>query len=109
MNHILNVSLAQRLGIHAALILRYIRDEVWENQSNGVHYYTGRYWMRCSQMMFTAAMPYMHKSTVRRVLERLMNQGIIMRGEFGSSRFDRTSWYALTQYGERLMTGSEDY
>jgi DNA-binding transcriptional regulator PaaX len=45
---------------------------------------------------------------VRRALERLMKRGVIVRGEFGDSRFDRTSWYTFTQFGRLLMQESED-
>jgi hypothetical protein len=106
--HLLNPSLARRYGIHAALVAKYIWDEIWANERAGRCSFAGKTWMRSSQMMFTAIMPYLTKNMVRRALERLMKQGVIVRGEFGESSFDRTSWYAFTQFGALMMRESED-
>ena len=106
--HLLCPSLARRYGVHAALVVKHIWDEVCAKERAGRCSFAGRTWMRSSQMMFTAIMPYMTKNMVRRALERLMKRGVIVRGEFGDSRFDRTSWYTFTQFGRLLMQESED-
>ena len=106
--HLLNPNLARCYGIHAALVAKYIWDEICANGRAGKCSFAGRTWMRSSQMMFTAIMPYLTKNMVRRALERLMKQGVIMRGEFGESPFDRTSWYAFTQFGALMMRESEE-
>lgn len=106
--HLLCPSLARRYGVHAALVVKHIWDEICANERAGKCSFAGRTWMRSSQMMFTAIMPYLTKNMVRRALERLMKQGVIVRGEFGDSRFDRTSWYTFTQFGRLLMQESED-
>jgi hypothetical protein len=106
--HLLNPSLARRYGVHAALVVQYIWDEIRTNERGGKCSFAGRTWMRSSQMMFTAIMPYLTKNMVRRALERLMKQGVIMRDEFSESPFDHTSWYAFTQFGRLLMQESED-
>ena len=66
--HLLNPSLARRYGIHAALVAKYIWDEIWANERAGEGSFAGRTWMRSSQMMFTAIMPYLTKNMVRRVV-----------------------------------------
>jgi len=107
MYHILNTGIARRYGVNAALVAQYIWDEVCENEFHNRNHYDGRRWMRCSQMMFTAAMPYLSRHAVRRALQCLMKQGVITRGRFGADKFDRTSWYAFTQFGRLLMEESE--
>lgn len=106
--HLLCPSLARRYGVHAALVVKHIWDEVCANERAGRCSFAGRTWMRSSQMMFTAIMPYLTKNMVRRALERLMKRGVIVRGEFGDSPFDRTSWYGFTQFGALMMRESED-
>jgi hypothetical protein len=105
--HLLGSSLARRYGVHAALVVKHIWDEVCANERAERCSFAGKTWMRSSQMMFTAIMPYLTKNMVRRALERLMEQGVIVRGEFGESPFDRTSWYAFTQFGALMMRESE--
>ena len=106
--HLLNPSLAQRYGVHASLVVQYIWDEIRANGRAGKCSFAGKTWMQSSQMMFTAVMPYLTKNMVRRALERLVKQGVIVRGEFGENPFDRTSWYAFTQFGALMMRESED-
>ena len=108
MYHTLNTSLARRFGVNAALLAQYIWNEVCKNEFAGRGFFEGRYWMRSSQMMFTAVMPYLSKHMARRALERLMKQGVITRSEYSDSPFDHTSWYAFTQFGALLMRESED-
>lgn len=108
MYHTLNISLARRLGVNAALLAQYIWNEVCKKEFAGRDYFEGKYWMRSSQMMFTAVMPYLSKHMVRRALECLMKQGVIVRGKHSDSPFDHTSWYAFTQFGALLMRESEN-
>jgi len=108
MFHALNTNIAQRYGVNAALVAQYIWEEIGKNEFADRDSYAGKTWMRSSQMMFTAVLPYLSKNMVRRALERLMRQGVIIRGEFSESCFDRTSWYAFTQFGRLLMQESED-
>ena len=58
--------------------------------------------------MFTALMPYLSKGMVQGGLRRLAKGGLIVKGEFNQSRFDRTSWYAFTAYGKKVMEECED-
>ena len=106
--HLLCPSLALRYGVHAALVVKHIWDEICANERAGICSFEGRTWMRSNQMMFTAIIPYLTKNMVRCALECLMKRGVIVRGEFGDSRFDRTSWYAFTQFGALMMRESEE-
>lgn len=38
-------------------------------------------------------------------LERLIKAQVIKKDCLNSNRFDRTNWYAFTEYGEYLMKG----
>ena len=108
MFHALSANIAQRYGVNAALVAQYIWEEIGKNEFADRYSYEGKSWMYSNQMMFTAVLPYLSKNMVRRALERLMKHGVIIRGEFSESRFDRTSWYAFTQFGRLLMQESED-
>jgi len=107
MYHILNTGIARRYGVNTALVAQYVWEQVCENEFHNRHHYDGRRWMRCSQMMFTAVMPYLSRHAVRCALEHLIKQGVLIRGTFGADKFDRTSWYAFTQFGRLLMEESE--
>jgi len=108
MLHQFNAVIAKRYGIHAALMSDYIWNEINENKFHGRACHNGQTWMRSSQMMFTAVMPYLSKHAVRRSIKKLIQDSILVRGEFNVSRFDRTAWYGFTQFGCRLMIENEN-
>ena len=108
MLHKFNTGIAKRYGIHAALMADYIRSEIIENEFHGRACHNRQTWMRSSQMMFTAVMPYLSKHAVHRSIKKLIQDGILVRGEFNVSRFDRTAWYSFTQFGYSLMIENEN-
>ena len=102
-----NSGLAERFGITAALLLEYIWKEVKENEFHRRCSYEGNTWMRCSKNTFTAHMPYLSRRMVKYGIGRLKKAGLLVQGERGESRFDRTTWYAFTEYGKKVMEESE--
>lgn len=108
MKQVFHAGIAKRHGMAAAVLAEHIWREVKENEFQGRHRYGGNVWMRCSVPMFTALMPYLSKGMVQGGLRRLAKGGLIVKGEFNQSRFDRTSWYAFTAYGKKIMEECED-
>ena len=103
-----NSGIAERFGITAALLLEHIWREVKENEFHGRYSYEGNTWMRCSKKAFTVHMPYLSRGMVKCGIGRLKKAGILVQGEHNESRFDRTAWYAFTEYGKKVMEESED-
>lgn len=103
-----SAGIAKRYGVVAAVLAEYIWREVKQNEYHNKHCYAGHIWIRSSKLMFTAAMPYLSKSMVNKGLQKLIKYGVIVKGEFNQSRFDRTLWYTFTSFGKKLMEESED-
>lgn len=108
MTQTFNAGLAGQYGVTAALLAEYIWQEIKQNEFHNRHCYAGRVWMRCSGLMFTAVMPYLSKSMVHTGIRRLIKGGVLVKGEFNQSRFDRTAWYAFTAFGRKMMEETED-
>ena len=47
------------------------------------------------------------RSSIRYALKRLVKGRVLTKGRFNESRFDRTNWYAFTEFGQFLMAESE--
>ena len=47
------------------------------------------------------------RDKIRYALKRLVKGRVLTKGQFNESRFDRTNWYAFTEFGQFLMTESE--
>lgn len=103
-----HAGMAESYGVTAALLAEHIWREVKENEFHHRCVYAGNVWMRCSRREFTVCMPYLTKGMVIGGIRKLKREGIIVQGEHNSSRFDRTAWYAFTEYGKKRMEESED-
>ena len=64
-------------------------------------------WVRCSVQMMTGFFPFLSYDEIRYALKRLIRARVLTKGRFNESCFDRTNWYAFTEFGQFLMTESE--
>ena len=103
-----NAGIAKAYGVHAALLAEHIWREVKENEFHKRCRHAGHVWMRCSRRNFTVSMPYLTEGMVGGSIRKLKRAGILLQGEFNDSRFDRTAWYAFSEYGRNIMEESED-
>ena len=67
----------------------------------------GKVWVRCSVQMMTGFFLFLSYDEIRYALKRLVKGRVLTKGQFNESRFDRTNWYAFTEFGQFLMTESE--
>ena len=59
------------------------------------------------QFPMTGFFPFLSYNEIRYALKRLVKGRVLTKGQFNESRFDRTNWYAFTEFGQFLMTESE--
>jgi DnaD/phage-associated family protein len=105
--HGFNVEAATKYGVACALLLEHIGYWVSKNQISGVNRYNGRCWMYKSVKDFSKAYPYLTEHQIRRALEKLRNEGLIVTGHFSKGECTRTLWYTLTRKGKTLLSGSD--
>lgn len=92
--HSFDPDIAEQVGINAAVIYQNI---VWwcdKNAGNGKHFHEGRYWTYNSVKAFAVLFPYLTRDQIRRALEKLVSEGLILVGSFNETGYDRTHWYA---------------
>ena len=103
MVHHFDTEIAEEYGINAAIILENMRFWIDKNAANGVNYHDGRYWTYNSVKAFEALFPYMKPSTIKRTLQKMEEDGLIVTGNYNKSAYDRTKWYALTDKANALV------
>lgn len=103
--HSFSVSAAVTVGVNAAILLGRIRFWCQKNKANDRHFHDGMWWTYNSVTAWSRLFPYMSDSQVRRSLKKLEDEGYIAVGNFNSSAFDRTLWYAITAKGVNLLAG----
>ena len=94
MLHSFDTGFAEEVGLSAAVVLHHIVEQCKENEAQGKGHYDGRYWMFCTQEMIAKSLPYLSLPTVKRLLVKLSDAGLILVGNYNKLSFDRTCWYS---------------
>ena len=100
-----NEGVAMRYGIKEAVIAQHLW-ELGENIDNAdAALKDSRLWVRASASAIKCALPYFSKHQIKDAIMHLRKEHILIKREMNDSRFDRTNWYAFSDYGVDLMEG----
>lgn len=101
--HFFDADIAKQYGVNAAVLLYHIAYWIKHNEANGTNYYDGNFWTYNSMRAFAELFPYMSERQISTALSKLIDDGVIITGNYNKSTYDRTMWYALTQKGKCIM------
>ena len=104
MNHSFNVEIATEYGIPCALLLEHILYWVTVNAKKGSNRYNGRYWMYKTVAEFSATYPYLTRKQVRRAIEKLKANELVITVDFGKKQYGGALWYTVTKKGKMLFS-----
>lgn len=96
MHHHFNIDHAAKYGLHEAIIISNIEFWIAKNKANNKHFHDGRYWTYNSVKAFAELFPYLSANQVRRALDSLVESGVLVKGNYNQSAYDRTSWFAFS-------------
>lgn len=103
MIHVFDTDVAQKYGVNAAIILQNIGYWIKQNEANQINFYDGRYWTFNSKRAYSELFPYMSKRQIETAFQKLIEDGVIVTGNYNKLAYDRTLWYALTQKGKCIL------
>ena len=103
MIHVFDTDVAQKYGVNAAIILQNIGYWIKQNEANETNFYDGRYWTFNSKRAYGELFPYMSKRQIETAFQKLIDDGVIVTGNYNKLAYDRTLWYALTQKGKSIL------
>lgn len=103
MNHTFDVDIATRYGVNAAIVFQDIGYWCEHSRTNRANHYDGHYWTFNSNKALCEHYPYMSGKAIRGAVQKLVDAGLILTGNYNKLPFDRTLWYALTDEGDRLF------
>ena len=105
--HCFSVSIANEIGLEEAIILSNIAYWIDKNMANDKHFIDGKHWTYNSHSAFLAMFPYLKsRKKIEKILKKLIDFGLIEKGCFNKSAYDRTSWYSLTEKGVETLEQS---
>lgn len=109
MNICFDSKIAKEYGINIAVILDKLHFWIEHNKANNVNFYDGRYWTFNSMEAWSKQIDFMTINTIRRTLEKMEKEGLIVTGNYNTSKYDRTKWYALTDKANSFFENSQNH
>ena len=93
--HFFNVYLAEKYGLHEAIIINHLAFWIEKNIANKKNFVDGHYWTYNSIKAFQKIIPYLSEKQIRFSLKNLEKKGIIKIGNYNQFKYDRTQWYTI--------------
>lgn len=103
MYHLFDKDIAVKYGLAEAILLNHMLFWIEKNEANGTNYYDGAYWTYNSAKAFSEIFPYLSARQISYALKHLRDEGILKTGNYNEKPWDRTLWYAFTEYGKCIM------
>lgn len=103
MKHIFDVEIAKKYGVNVAVILENMSYWIQKNKANEKHFYDGKYWTYNSIKAFHEMFPYMSERQISYCLNKMVELGLIEKGNFNKLKYDQTCWYAITDFGNSIL------
>lgn len=103
MTHSFKVALAKEFGIEEAILIHNFYYWIKENKANDRNYFDGRFWTFNSQKAYAEWFSYLSEGKIKRIINNLVEKGILMKGNYNLNQYDRTNWYAFTDIGLAIV------
>lgn len=103
MIHYFDVEIAKVYGVNAAILLQNLGHWIEKNKANETNYYDGNYWTYNSRRAYRELFPYMSERQIDTAFKKLIDDGIVITGNYNELKYDRTLWYALTEKGKSIL------
>lgn len=94
-SHAFDTGYAIAYGVEEAIMIRNFQYFITSNANRGQNFRDGRFWTYDKLEDFPNHFPYWSVKQVRRILASLIEQGIVIKGEFNERWSNRTLWYAF--------------
>ncbi len=101
--HIFDTDIAVKYGVNAAVLLQNLGYWIKQNEANQTNYYDGYYWTYNSRRAYRELFPYMSERQINTAFQKLIDDGLVITGNYNKIAYDRTLWYALTQKGKSIL------
>ena len=99
---VFNTEIAVQYGVNAAIIFERISSWISHNENAGINLKDDKYWTYNTRKGMLSEFPYMSEWDVRKGISELLKNDLIVTGRFNDNTLDRTTWYGLTEKGEKL-------
>lgn len=96
MNHCFNLGIANLFGLNVATFLQSIAHWTHNNLTNKNNLIQGHCWTFNSLDALSETFTYWSKRQLETVINNSIQSGLLIKGNYNKTKYDRTCWYALT-------------
>ncbi len=94
--HSFNVSIARAFGLTEAILLQNFHYWHQCNKGNDDMFKDGRVWFFRSIAQIVECYPYLSPDKVRYAIERLIESGFLLKGNYSEDKLKKACWYSLS-------------
>lgn len=84
-----------KYGVFEAILIQHLAYWISYNRRRGVNFIEGRTWTFQTQEEISAHFPFWDRQQVNHLIAKLVDQGVLIKGNFNRKRWDKTLWYAF--------------
>lgn len=86
--------IAAQVGVNAAVIYQNFLFWCEKNKANRKHIRDGLVWTYNSRRGLSELFPYLTENQIRTAIGKLVDVGLLIKGEYNNASYDRTCWYS---------------
>ena len=92
-----DADIAKEYSVDEAIMITNFQFWIAKNKANGKHFYDGRHWTYGSSQAFVELFPFWNRRHIELILSKLIEKGVIIKGNYNPNTYDRTLWYAFVE------------
>ena len=104
MEYSFDIKHAEAYGVGESIIIKNLQFWIKKNKANKDSNHDGRTWTYNSTIAFQELFPFWTVSQIKRLLNSLVSQNVVIVGNYNKAKYDRTKWYAFKD--EKLFIGN---
>ena len=104
--HSFSVELATTLGLEKTLILQHFYYWHLSNKDNEGMFKDNHTWFFTSRRNILNTFPYLTERKIRDAIDKLIEDGYVLKGNYNPDKMKKTNWYALTEKSLKLFDQS---
>jgi hypothetical protein len=93
--HSFDIHLAEKYSVEEAILIKHFAHWIGVNRRLNRNFHDGRWWTYQTIEEIAAHFPYWSWDQVKRLLIKLVDKKVLLKGNFNKTSFDRTVWYAF--------------
>lgn len=92
-SHSFDVAIAKKYGVNCAILYNHVIYWLRINASKGTNFIEGQTWMYETQQEMANFLEYLTFEEVKKAMVKLLDAGLLIKGNFNKNPFDKTAWY----------------